>query len=759
MASTDFRELVSGWERSNRFPGDLVHARIFPARSARFEDLDPPLDPTLTERLAGKGIDRLYGHQARAIRSIRAGTHTVVVSGTASGKTLCYQIPIAERLLEDRTSTSVLVFPTKALAQDQLGSIRALSLPQMVVSTYDGDLPRELRSRVRRRANVILTNPDMLHYGILPNHGLWKGFLSRLGHVVIDEMHYMRGMFGSHTANIIRRLRRLAAHYGADPTFVLTSATIGNPVDLAERLCGVDVSLVDGDDSPAGERMVAVWNPPLKEEDSSSRRSSIAETTDLYVDLVRRGIHTIAFGRSRRATELIHVNASGRLGAAADRISPYRAGYTAQDRRDIEARLFSGELVGISATNALELGVDIGGLDAALLCTFPGTISSFRQQSGRAGREQDMALVVLVAGEDALDQYFVQHPDELFGRTPEAAVINPTNRHVMDYHLSCAAHELPLDWPDGPVFGEDLWESGARLVGEGDLRLEDRRLISTGRRSPAHGRSIRSSDARSFSIYDIGARRVIGEVDWERAFSDAHEGAVYLHKGRTYLVEELDVPGLEVRARSARVNYYTEPHVHKDLHVMGVSERDRVGSMGSFLGPVRVSAHVLGYRRKYWIRDKRNDRRTIPLELPPTQIETEAFWFTVPGSLLDKAGVDRREAPGALHAAEHTMIAMLPLFAICDRSDIGGLSITHHPQTGDATIFIHEGYQGGSGIASAAYPAGEELVKATVAALARCRCVSGCPSCVQSPKCGNFNEPLSKGGAHRLLMAALDAER
>ena len=758
MASTDFRDLVSGWEKSDRFPGDLVHTRIFPARPPRFGDLDPPLDPTLAERLAGKGIERLYGHQVRAIHSIRGGTHTVVASGTASGKTLCYQVPIAERALEDRTSTALLIFPTKALAQDQLGSMQALSLPQMTVSAYDGDLPREQRSRVRRRANVVLTNPDMLHYGILPNHGLWKDFLSRLGHVVVDEMHYLRGMFGSHTANIIRRLRRLAAHYGADPTFVLTSATIGNPVDLAERLCGVEVSLVDSDDSAAGERMVAIWNPPLDEE-SSGRRSSIAETTDLYVDLVRRGIHTIAFGRSRRATELIHVNAARRLGAAADRISPYRAGYTARDRRDIEARLFSGELVGISATNALELGVDIGGLDAALLCTFPGTISSFRQQAGRAGREREMALVVLVAGEDALDQYFVHHPEELFGRTPEAAVVNPTNPNVMDYHLGCAAHELPLDWPDRPVFGDDLWESGARLVGEGDLRLEGRRLLWTGRRSPAHGRSIRSSDSRSFSIYDLGTRRVIGEVDWERAFSDAHEGAVYLHKGRAYLVEELDVAGLEVRARGARVDYYTEPHVQKDLDVIEVSDQGRVGAMGSFLGPVRVSAHVLGYRRKYRVRDGRDDRRTIPLDLPPTQIETEAFWFTVPGSVMDRAGIDRREAPGALHAAEHTMIAMLPLFAICDRSDIGGLSITRHPQTGEATIFVHEGYRGGSGIAPVAYPAAEELVKATVAALARCRCVSGCPSCVQSPKCGNFNEPLSKSGAHRLLMAVLDAER
>ena len=385
---TDFNRLVEQWERSPSFSGELVHARVLPARNARFEDLDPPLTGALADRLAEKGITRLYRHQARAVRRIREGTHVVLVSGTASGKTLCYQVPIAERVLEDPTRTALLVFPTKALAQDQLGSISRLGIPGLVASTYDGDLPTNQRSRVRKRANVILTNPDMLHYGILPNHGLWGSFLSRLSHVVIDEMHYLRGMFGSHTAQIIRRLRRLAAHYSAQPTFVLTSATIGNPAELANRLSGLEVALVAGDDSPTGERVVALWNPPLEDPESGDRRSPLFETTDLYVDLVRRGTRTIVFGRSRKTTELIHIYSSQRLGELEDRIAPYRAGYTADDRRKIEQRLFSGELLGITATNALELGIDVGGSTPPCSAPFPApsrpTASSPVGRDGRA---------------------------------------------------------------------------------------------------------------------------------------------------------------------------------------------------------------------------------------------------------------------------------------------------------------------------------------------------------------------------------------
>lgn len=757
MAEIDFRRLVEEWRRRPSLEGEPVHVRVLPARPACFEDLDPPLGGDLSGLLAAKGVTRLYSHQARAVRRIREGRHAVLVSGTASGKTLCYQIPIAERILEDPSRTALLLYPTKALAQDQLRSLRSLEAPGLAAFTYDGDLPPEQRPRVRKNANVILTNPDMLHYAVLPHHGLWGSFLSRLDYVVIDEIHYLRGMFGSHTAQIVRRLRRLAAHYGARPTFALTSATIGNPAQLAARLTGLEVSLVEGDGAPTGERVAALWNPPLENAEHGVRRSPLYETVDLYVDLVRRGVHTIVFGRSRKTAELIHINSTRRLGGLADRIAPYRAGYRADDRRRTERRLFSGELTGITATNALELGIDVGGLDAALLCTFPGTVSSYRQQSGRAGRSRGMSLVVLVAGEDALDQYFVHHPGELFDRPPEAAVVNPSNPSVLDSHLACAAHELPLTHADREYFGEDLEEAAPRLVGGGGLRQRGGRLHWTGRRSPAHLIGLRSSDRRTFVIYDAKSGRRLGDLEWERAFSDAHEGAVYLHMGRTYLIERIDLTEREIRARQTRADFYTEPNIDKDLQVIEVEQKGRVGALGHFLGRVRVASQVTGFRRRYR-RGRPGERRTRPLDLPPVEIETQAFWLTASEDLLKRAGLGNRDVPGALHAAEHTMIAMLPLFALCDRSDIGGLSTRYHPDADGAVFFVHDGYQGGAGIAPAAYEVGEELAAATLETLRRCPCSAGCPSCVQSPKCGNFNENLSKKGARRLLAAAVGEE-
>ena len=754
--ANDFRQLLRSWERSPSFNGQLVHWRLLPPRPARYGNLDPPLSDRLLERLTERGVTRLYRHQATAIRRIRQGAHVTLVSGTASGKTLCYQIPIAERILSDPASTALLVYPTKALAQDQLGSLQSLRIPGLVASTYDGDVPPKLRNRVRRRSNVILTNPDMLHYGILPHHRLWESFLSRLAFVVVDEMHYLRGMFGSHSAQIMKRLRRLASHYGAEPTFVLTSATIGNPTELANRISGVETTLVQGDDSPTGERVVAVWNPPSADPETGHRRSALLETVDLYVDLIRRNTNTIVFGRSRKAAELIHINAARRLGELAGRISPYRAGYTVRDRREIERRLFRGRLLGISATNALELGIDVGGLDAALICAFPGTVSSYRQQAGRAGRSSSMSLVVLIAGEDALDQYFVHHPEELFSREPEAAVINPENRLVMDLHVSCAAHEKPLGLEDREFFGEELEETARRLALAGRLRFREGELHWTGGRSPAHGTSIRSSDNRTFTMYNSKTSKPIGELEWDRAFSDAHEGAVYLHKGRIYLVERMDLPALEILARPARVGFYTEPYVDKDLRITETEEAGRVGLFGHHLGRVRVMSHVIGFRRRYGRDGGNRTSKLNRLDLPSVEIETQAFWLTAPADLLEKARLDRSTAPGSLHAAEHALIAMMPLFAICDRSDIGGLSTYTHPDTAVASIFVHDGYDGGAGIAPVAYSAGGELVAATLETLRRCPCSTGCPSCVQSPKCGNFNEPLSKEGAFRLLTGSME---
>lgn len=739
-------EVLAAWHDDE--DGSLVHVEHRPERGAMFMAIDPPLHPLLAARLAERGVDRLYRHQVQAIRRLRDRVDTVVVAGTAAGKTLCYQAPIVESILADAKTTALCLYPTKALAQDQLRSFSDLRIPEVKASTYDGDTPPDERARIRRQANVILTNPDMLHVGMLPYHAPWGDFFHRLAYVVVDEMHTLRGIFGTHVSMVLRRLRRICAHYGASPTFVFGSATIGNPGELAEALCGRPVDVVDDDASPRGEQWVAMWNPPVIDEDLNKRRSALADSTDLFLDLVRADLNTIAFTRSRKTTELMYRMASDRMPEhQRDRIAPYRAGYLAKQRREIEARLFSGRLAGVIATNALELGIDVGGLDAAVLTTFPGTISSFRQQAGRAGRRRDSSLVALVAGEDALDQYFMSHPSELFTRTPEAAVINPANPLVAEAHAACAAHELPLEIGDREILGEAIEEAANRLVQAGLVRLKDGKLYWAQRQRPAPRVDIRSSGGPTYVIVSEG--EPLGTFDEERAFRDAHPGAVYLHQGETHVVNRLDLERREVRVHPEAVEYYTQPKTEKDLEIIDLIARDRIGVVGHHHGVVRVETHVVGYQKRRL--GSREVLDTVLLDLPPTVFETEGIWLTIPDHLLEAAELDQSSIPGALHAAEHAGIGMMPLMAICDRWDIGGLSTNWHPQTGTATIFIYEAYPGGAGISPVAYQAGRDHLRATMEAIDSCGCQTGCPSCVQSPKCGNFNDPLDKTGAVRLL--------
>jgi DEAD/DEAH box helicase domain-containing protein len=690
------------------------------------------------------------------VRSIRSGAHTVLVSGTASGKSLSYQIPIAEAILENPRTTALLVFPTKALAQDQLRSLTELRIPGLVAATYDGDTSPEDRSWAKRHANLILTNPDMLHYGILPNHGRWADFLLRLSYVVVDEMHVLRGIFGSHVAHVLRRLRRIAAHYGAEPTLVFASATIGNPGELAGRLSGLPVEVLEGDDSPQGAKLIALWNPPLAEKGPRRRRSAMAETTDLFVDLIRNHQHTIVFSRSRKATELIYRWANERLDESlAERIAPYRGGYLPKDRRRIETALFSGELLGVTATNALELGIDVGSLDAAIINTFPGTLASFWQQAGRAGRSQENSLGVLVGGEDALDQYYMTHPRQLFTRPSESAVINPDNPLVVEAHTACAAYELPLQPDDRRFLGDRLEEAANRLVQAGDLRLRRERLHWARRAGPAGSVGIRSSGGSSFSILDNAAGELLGTLEENQAFPQAHPGAVYLHQGETFVVDNLDPANREVQVHPESVQYYTQSQENKNLEILQTLDRRPVGRLIQHLGSVRVESQVVAYQRK-----RVGSGEVLgfeALDLPPIQFETEAVWWTIPDLLYDEAGIDHHDVPGTLHAAEHAAIAMLPLFAVCDRWDIGGLSTPFHPETGGGTIFIYEAYPGGAGISPIAFAAAAGHLSATREMVEACPCDEGCPSCVQSPKCGNFNEPLSKLGAVRFLDIALKA--
>ena len=747
------QDVVAAWLEDPDAAGRIAHVEAIPARDAIFGDLDPPLPPPLAAALAGRGITRLYRHQARAVSLIRQGTHTVVAAGTASGKSLCYQVPIAEAVLAERRATALLVFPTKALTQDQFAALHRLGLKELIPAVYDGDTEQEARAWVRRHANAVLTNPDMLHVGILPGHARWARFLGGLRLVVVDELHTYRGIFGSHVALVLRRLRRLAAHYGARPTFVFSSATIGNPGELASRLSGLPTETVDEDTSPAGAKQVVVWNPPLEDPDSGGRRSALAEATDLLVDLVRRGRHTIAFTRSRKGVELVYRWARDRLGTdLAERIAPYRAGYLPEERRRIEQRLFSGELLGVTATNALELGIDVGALDAAIVTTFPGTIASFRQQAGRAGRTREESLAVLVAGEDALDQYFAHHPAELFRRPVEAAVINPANPQVLSAHAGCAAFEKPLAPEDREYLGEEIEELAPDLVGSGDLRPRGGLLYWARRQAPAPGIDIRTAGGPPLTIVDERGEAV-GTVDEGRAFTQAHPGAVYLHQGEGYLVESLDLGERLVRVRREEVPYFTQPHEETWVAVRRVQAEGRVGRFGHCHGEVEVESHVLGFKRRGLA-----DRTILgyeALDLPPRRYTTQALWVTVPDALADDAGIGTRALPGVLHAAEHTSIALLPLFAICDRWDVGGLSTPFHPDTGGPVWFIYDGYPGGAGIAPIGWAAGERHLRATLEALRTCPCADGCPSCVQSPKCGNFNEPLDKRGAIALLGAGL----
>lgn len=743
-----FRAIVESWVANPDLDGDLVHVEQIDARAPIHAPLDPPLHPLLAARLAERGITDLYRHQVRAIDHVRQGRHTVLVAGTASGKTLAYMAPIVEAQLADAKTTALLLFPTKALAHDQLRRFTELGIPDVSADAYDGDTEIEERARIRRRANVVLTNPDMLHVGILGSHDRWADFFHRLEFVVVDEMHTLRGIFGTHVAMILRRLRRIALHYGATPTFVLGSATIGNPGELGAALTGMSVEVVDEDTSPAGARTVALWNPAVVEEETNRRRSSLGEATDLFVDLVRRDERTIVFARSRKATELVFRATQERLATTArDRVAAYRGGYLPAQRRSVEARLFSGQLTGIVTTTALELGIDVGGLDAAVLSSFPGTISGFRQQAGRAGRARDESLVVLVGGEDALDQYFMTHPSELFTRPPEAAVINPSNPTVLEAHVGCAANELPLSPADRDILGEGTEEAANNLTQQGHLRLRDGMLFWARRQRPAPQVDIRASGGATYHV--AGPEGLIGTLDEERAFRDGHTGAVYLHQGETFVVESLDLARREVRVKPAQINYYTQARTDKVLDILDEERSDRLGPVRHVVGRLRVETLVVGYRKLRL--GSREVLETVDLDLPSTVFETQGIWFGIPDHVLTSAQIDARTAPGALHAAEHAGIALMPLMAICDRWDIGGLSTPWHPQLGGPAIFIYEAYAGGAGISPVAFDAGTEHLKATRDAIRDCPCLAGCPSCIQSPKCGNGNDPLDKAAAVRLL--------
>jgi DEAD/DEAH box helicase domain-containing protein len=760
--------------------------------------VDPPaeLHPEVLAALSRLEIERLYSHQAEAIFSSWENP-TIVTTGTASGKSLCFNLPTLDVLCRDTKARALYLYPTKALAQDQARALAAFGLTKRVrPAIYDGDTPREARADIRRRANIVLTNPDMLHVGILPNHPAWAELFANLAVVVVDEAHVYRGVFGSHVANVLRRLRRIAAAYGTAPRFLLTSATIANPVQLAERLTGLEnVSLIDEDGSPAPGRQIAIWNPPLTDEALGKRRSALGEAAELLARLVRDGARLICFMKSRKGVEVLHKLLVTDLEEGGDPelaklVAPYRAGYTSQQRRELESRLVRGELRAVITTDALELGIDIGELDAAVVVTFPGTVASLRQMWGRAGR-RGRGLAVYVAGEDALDQFFCRHPDDFLERPVEAAILDHESSEIFRRHLLCAAHEGPLSGQDAEFLGP-RWEAHAEVLQSGgELRRRAGGVSSAGsggtrstgrvgpntyvpRESgsyPAGEVSLRSASPESFAIVDVASGELLGSTEAVRAHSTVHEGAIYLHLGRSYEVRELDLQRRRALVAPFDGDWYTQPKRETETTIERLLDRREALGITLSFGEVAVTDTVLAYQRKRVANNAFLD--LVRLDLPPTSFSTQALWFELDSAKLGlgaaAAGEKRVDGTvaeitipletllGALHATEHAQIAVLPLIAMCDRWDIGGLSTNLHPQTGGATIFIYDGHPGGIGITRTAFARFEELCRDAYRLIAECPCASGCPSCVQSPKCGNLNEPLSKAGARLLLERMLAA--
>jgi DEAD/DEAH box helicase domain-containing protein len=729
---------------------EVAHVRTEPPLDARAAPFPDELDARVRERLVAGGLDDLYTHQREAWDAAARGEHVIVTTGTASGKSLAFNLPVLDALVREPKQRALYLYPTKALAQDQARSLNVIRAPRVRPAIYDGDTPGERRWQIRKWANLILTNPDMLHIGVLPHHDRWGDVLSNLRYVVVDEAHVYRGVFGSHVGNVLRRLRRLARVYGSEPQFLLASATIANPGDLAHALLGVEATVVGRDGAPRAERTVLLWNPALLDEELGLRASALGEAARLMADLVSRDLRTICFAKSRRAAELIHRMTVQRLDdpARAARLAPYRAGYTPEQRREIERRLMEGELLGVSATDALELGIDIGSLDCAISVGFPGTVASLRQQWGRAGRRAH-GLAILVASEDALDQYFMRLPEALLERRVEAAILDHANPRVLDGHVRSAAFEAPLDDADRAVLGDRALERAAVLA---DLKPTKAGYVWAGREYPAAAVPLRSTSPDSFTVVDAETGSLFGLVERERAYSTVHEGAVYLHLGEQYLVRELDLETRTALVEPFHGDYYTQPKKETMTAIERADRTERRLGLELSFGPVVVTEQVVAYQRKA-IRDG-STIDLVPMLMPETEFETEAVWYLPEPDTLESLDTLPRLL-GTLHAAEHAMIAILPLWAMCDRWDIGGLSTNLHFQTGRPTVFVYDGHAGGVGIAERGFDVFEGWVRDTAELLAGCPCERGCPSCVQSPKCGNLNEPLDKAGALELLRAML----
>jgi DEAD/DEAH box helicase domain-containing protein len=758
----DFTDLLRELSEAPGYRGQIEHIRRLPSRPARYAALDVELHSRLAEIIAQQGVARLYTHQVQAINAALAGENVTVVSGTASGKTLCYLVPVAESIYNRGTSRALMVYPTKALAQDQLRKLADFGAGEVFrAETYDGDTPPQNRRRIKREAQVVLTNPDMLHVGILPYHYTWAEFFRNLKFVVLDEVHVYRGVFGSHTANVIRRLRRIAHHYGADPQFICCSATIANPADLVRDLTGLESTLIDDDGAPTGRRALVMWNPPVVHKTQGTRRSANLEAADLLADLVRRDIRTIVFTLARSQAELIlrYVREVLADTGLADKVMAYRGGYLPAERREIERRLFDGELLGVVSTTALELGVDIGGLDAVIMAGYPGSIASTWQQTGRAGRGKQDAIAVMIGLSGGIHQYLIRNPDYLLDSASEKVIIDPQNRYVLASHLLCAAYELAVDDEETALFGPQMGDI-LQILGDAGYLTKRRQWYWIDPVSyPAGQISIRSSSGEAYTIVtgEGEKRKLLGTMDDASAFRMIHEGAMYLHGGESYLVKRLDLEQRVAYVEPSDAGYYTVALTYSDVKVTHTREqRGLAGGTQAALVELETTSRVGAYRRLRQVTDQ--DLGTEDLSLPARSFDTIGVALPVTAEQAADLQAHGHDLMGSIHALEHAMIALLPLFALCDPHDVAGLSHLAHPDMRGQAIFVWDGYPGGVGICEAVFERLEELISATSRAVAECPCESGCPSCVQSPQCGDGNVPLDKAGAVRLARLWLAAE-
>lgn len=749
-------QLVEAFERDRSLGPQLVKALYLPPTEEVFGEPDPPLSEPVIRALAATGAERLWRHQAEGLNALGRGENVLVTTPTASGKSLVFHLPVLEEAVGGGPGRALFLYPLKALGRDQCGKLEALARPLALnggpplVAVYDGDTPQEERGAIKRRfPRVVITNPDMLHLGLLGHWQSWAPFLRELRWIVLDELHTYRGIFGSHFHHVLQRLQRLARAEGADPLLVASSATAANAGEFAARLTGRDFQWIRDSGSPQQGRHFLLFRPAA---------SPYTLALQLLVELLRQGLKTIVFTKARRITELLYAWLRQQEPSLADKVASYRSGFLPGERRKIERRLFEGRLSGVISTSALEMGIDVGGLDACVLVGFPGSVMATWQRSGRVGRAGRESLTALVALPDALDHYLLDHPLELVERPCERLLVDPANEPVSRAHLVCAASELPLHRDRD----RDYLESQAPLVGE---LLRQRLLVEKGREgelTTPHHRPHREVSLRgageTATILESGRGRLIGTVDGVRVLHECHPGAIYLHRGWQFLVRTLDLEARKVHAEPVDVDYYTSPLTEKSTEILEVLEHRREDGDGleAFLGRLRVTERVTGYERRRVRGQEPIDQHE--LELPEVAFETVGLWWLAPRPLEDRLRSEEFHFMGALHAAEHATISLLPLHALCDRGDVGGISIPLHPQLSCGAVFIYDGHPGGVGISARAYHDLPALLERVADLLRQCDCEDGCPTCVQSPKCGNGNRPLDKDGALRFLRLVLAGE-